>query len=141
MIPLLLLLVVGLFQFGKVFNYWISLNHLANEGARWAAVDKVPGNTAPTGTQIKDYIRGQILTGDLQNKVGPNGIKLCFVGASATQPQVGDAVTVLLAAPNPISIFSLAIAITIRGSATMRLEQAPAANKLAGGRSAHREAR
>ena len=52
-IPLLLLLVVGLFQFGKVFNYWISLNHLANEGARWAAVDKVPGNPTPSGTEIK----------------------------------------------------------------------------------------
>jgi Flp pilus assembly protein TadG len=49
-IPLLLLLVVGIFEFGKAFNYWIDLNHLANEGARWAAVDKVPpyagnGNT------------------------------------------------------------------------------------------------
>ena len=41
-IPLLLLLIVGIIEFGKAFNYWIDLNHLANEGARWAAVEKVP---------------------------------------------------------------------------------------------------
>jgi Flp pilus assembly protein TadG len=134
-IPLLLLLVVGLFEFGKTFNYWISLDHLANEGARWAAVDKVPTmTTPPSGNDIKNYVRSQILTDELKNKVGPNGITLCFDGASATQPKVGDAVTVSLTAPNPISapFLDSALNITIRGKATMRLEQAPAAGQLAG---------
>lgn len=131
-IPLLLLLVVGLFEFGKTFNYWLNLNHLANEGARWAAVDRVPGNQTPTGDDIKAYIRSQILTGELQTNVGSSGITLCFDGASPTQPQVGDAVTVALAAPNPIKLLSGVMNITIRGKATMRLEQAPDADKLAG---------
>ena len=53
-IPLLLLLVFGIVQFGKAFNNWIDLNHLANESARWAAVNKIPphdgqpGNASPT---------------------------------------------------------------------------------------------
>jgi len=123
-IPLLLLLVVGLFEFGKTFNYWISLNHLANEGARWAAVDRVPGNPSPTAADITTYIKSQVLTQDLRNKVG---ITLCFTG-DGTNPQVGDAVTVTLAAANPIDVFSGAIPITIRGSATMRVEEAPASN-------------
>ena len=125
-IPLLLLLIVGLFEFGKTFNYWISLNHLANEGARWAAVDKVPPNIAtPSGNDIKNYIKSQVLTGELQNNVGSNGIKLCFTGTSP-EPQVGDAVTVRLAARNPIRLLSGVMNITIVGSATMRLERAPA---------------
>ena len=33
-LPLVLLILVGLIEFGKAFNYWLSLNHLANEGAR-----------------------------------------------------------------------------------------------------------
>ena len=42
-LPLVLLLIVGMIEFGKAFNYWLSLNHLANETARWAAVDTSPG--------------------------------------------------------------------------------------------------
>jgi hypothetical protein len=37
-LPLLLLLILGMLDFGKAFNEWIDETHLANEGARLAAV-------------------------------------------------------------------------------------------------------
>ena len=43
-LPLLLLLLLGMIDFGKAINYWIDETHLANEGARWAAVNKNPGS-------------------------------------------------------------------------------------------------
>src|SRR5215211_656311 len=45
-LPLLLLLVIGMMDFGKAINYWIDESHLAAEGARFAAVDKNPGPEA-----------------------------------------------------------------------------------------------
>ena len=45
-LPVFLLLVAGILSFGRVFFYWIQANHMANETARWAAVDRNP--YAPT---------------------------------------------------------------------------------------------
>jgi Flp pilus assembly protein TadG len=39
-LPILVVLLFGMLEFGKAFNYWIDETHLANEGARWAVVDK-----------------------------------------------------------------------------------------------------
>jgi hypothetical protein len=148
-LPLLLLLIVGLFAFGNMFNSWLSLNHLANEGARWTAVDTVPpftlspyppnpGSATPAVNDLKLYIASQIASNGLLEKVAPlessgttrdlSNIGICYTpagGSGAAPPAVGDAVTVTLKAPNPIGLFSFVMNITLRGSATMRLEQAP----------------
>ena len=99
-IPLLLLLVVGIFEFGKAFNYWIDLNHLSNEGARWASVDKVPpygsnpGQSAPTCYQIKQYLLSQMNTGYLQSKVTLSNITLKVQTGGDNSADIGDPVTV-----------------------------------------------
>ena len=41
-VPVFMLIVVGMLAFGRVFFYWIGANHLANETARWAVVDRNP---------------------------------------------------------------------------------------------------
>ena len=46
-VPVFLLLVIGIISFGRVFFVWNDANHLANETARWAAVDQNP--YAPVG--------------------------------------------------------------------------------------------
>jgi Flp pilus assembly protein TadG len=61
-LPILLVLLLGMLDFGKSFNYWIDETHLANEGARWAAVNKNPG----AGT-LQQYIQGQADTVELRN--------------------------------------------------------------------------
>src|SRR5919199_6301171 len=55
-LPLLLLLILGMIDFGKAINYWIDNTHLANAGARLAVVNGNPCATAgststcPNGT-------------------------------------------------------------------------------------------
>src|SRR5207302_5587027 len=54
-LPLLLLLILGMIDFGKAINYWIDNTHLANEGARLAVVNSDPGGA----TRLQDYLIGQ----------------------------------------------------------------------------------
>jgi Flp pilus assembly protein TadG len=44
-LPLLLVLLLGMIDFGKAFTEWIDETHLANEGARLAAVNYCPNKT------------------------------------------------------------------------------------------------
>ena len=41
-LPLLLVILLGMLDFGKAFNEWMSQTHLASEGARLAAVNYCP---------------------------------------------------------------------------------------------------
>ncbi len=38
-LPLFLLIVVGIIQFGVGLNFWLDMQRIANQGARWAVVD------------------------------------------------------------------------------------------------------
>ena len=55
LIPLLIL-VVGILQFGIGLNYWLDMNRLSNQGARWAVVNSYPGcaRTDPNVTLMRD---------------------------------------------------------------------------------------
>ena len=48
-LPIFMIIVAGMLGFGRVFFYWIQANHVANETARWAIVDRNP--YAPTTLQ------------------------------------------------------------------------------------------
>ena len=48
-------IVVGLLGFGRVFFYWIEANHLANETARWAVVDRNPYDLSDR--RLQEYAR------------------------------------------------------------------------------------
>jgi Flp pilus assembly protein TadG len=61
-LPVVLLVIVGLISFGKAFNYWLDLNHMANESARWAVVNKVPPTTtAPEPKDLEQYVVNQVV--------------------------------------------------------------------------------
>src|SRR4051812_32213528 len=53
---MLFLVLLGILDFGKAFNYWNDTNQIAAEGARYAAVDRVPA-----GSSLQAYLR---TTGD-----------------------------------------------------------------------------
>ena len=65
--PLFLLIVVGIIQFGIGLNYWLDLNRLANQGARWAVVDhgwdtcsssdSPAGNASAIANRLQDYLK------------------------------------------------------------------------------------
>jgi Flp pilus assembly protein TadG len=125
-LPLLLVLLFGMLDFGKAFNYWIDQTHLANEGARWAAVNKNPG-----GGTLQEYIRSQANTAELRDggtASVPGAIEICISFPNGTS-QVGDPVRVTASASYSwLPFLGGRIGITstsISASATMRLEAVP----------------
>ena len=116
--PLFLLIVVGIIQFGIGLNYWLDLNRIANQGARWAVVNKYPGcgGTPPCSPTLKQHLESQPVSGGLN----PTAL-ICFEGAA--DGVVGQPVTVRMTSSFTfLPIMDLGT-ITLRGKATMRIEQ------------------
>jgi Flp pilus assembly protein TadG len=134
LMPVLALLLFGLLDFGKAFNYWIDETHLANEGARWAAVNKNPGSGG--GMTLQQYIRDQATTPELKNggtASVASALQVCitFPGGS----DVGDPVKVTVETTYRwLGLVADRLGITettIRGQSTMRIE-VPPTNYIAG---------
>jgi hypothetical protein len=132
-VPILLLVLFGLLDFGKAFNYWNDETHLAAEGARWAVVNSNPG-----GGTLQQYIQQQADTSELRSLA-----TVCISFPNGTS-NVGDPVTVKVKAHYPWIPFlrsrihilggtyvQLTLPGDITGTATMRLE-APPTNYTAG---------
>jgi hypothetical protein len=124
-LPLLLLLLFGMLDFGRAFNYWIDSTHLANEGARWAVVNHNPGSGS-----LQQYIQQQADTGELRSggsAAVPDPLNVCISfpnGGAVGQPvHVTASVTYhwLPFISNRIGV----LATTVTGSSTMRLEAVP----------------
>lgn len=124
--PVLLLLLLGMLEFGKAFNYWIDQTHLANEGARWAAVNRNPGPGS-----LQQYVRQQANTPELRNggttSVG-SPLQVCISFPNGTS-NVGDPVRVTVSTTyNWLPILGSRLGVTqtaMSASATMRLEARP----------------
>jgi len=54
-LPILLLLVLGISQFGITFSQWLEMEHAAREGARWGSLGYPRGTTSNDQT-----IRGKV---------------------------------------------------------------------------------
>ena len=133
--PLLLVLLFAILDFGRTFNYWIDATHLANEGARWAVVNK---NPASTGT-LQAYIVGQADTDELRNggsSAVPSPLSVCISFPSGAST-VGNPVQVTASVQYNWLPFLSSQALggltstTVSSSSTMRLE-APPTNYSAG---------
>jgi hypothetical protein len=133
LIPLLLL-VVGIIQFGIGLNYWLDMQRVANQGARWAAVNNWPpdcprGSASCTNapackalpratTTLQNSLQCQMLTAGVS---GSPTIQVCFPegGSRAT----GSPVKISIQAPfKLVPLFRIGT-IQLRANATMRLEQ------------------
>jgi Flp pilus assembly protein TadG len=122
-----LLLVVGIIQFGIGINYWLDMNRLSNQGARWAVVNEYPGCTRnsanPTvvscgGTvSLQRYVACQRLPGALKPTVD--------VSFPSTTSDVGDPVKVTVSSPYTFRAIMKLGTITLAARTTMRLEQKP----------------
>jgi Flp pilus assembly protein TadG len=122
-LPVLLLVLFGMLDFGKAFNYWIDSTHLANEGARWAVVNR---NPASSGT-LQNYIKQQADTAQLRDGAAVT-IQACDADSSGSIG-AGDPVQVKVAYDyNWLPFVGSKIGVvttTLAGTATMRLEQKP----------------
>lgn len=128
-LPLLLVLLFGMLDFGKAYNYWIDSTHLSATGARWAAVNKNPGDGA--GLSLQEAIRDQADTAELRE--GGTGavadpLQVCVSFPNGTS-NVGDPVEVTVSTEynflNYLQVNTGVTSKTITGSSTMRLEQTP----------------
>ena len=119
-LPLLLVLLLGMLDLGKAFNYWIDETHLAHEGARFAAVNKNPG----PGASLQESIKAQADTPELQD-----ALEVCISFPGANGAVVGEPVEVKVTSTYTFLGF-IADRLggpdaTILGTSTMRLERAP----------------
>jgi Flp pilus assembly pilin Flp len=116
-VPLLCVIIIAIFHFGKVMNYWLDLNHVASEGARKAAVNGLASDAA-----YDTWIRGRLETTELRDGgstsiPSPSEVEICLPEGG----DVGDPVTVQVAADYSLPFIGRTI--TLRGRATMRMEQ------------------
>jgi Flp pilus assembly protein TadG len=114
-LPVVLLLMLGIMDFGRALNYWNDANQLSADGARFAAVDRNPGSAA--GQTLQQYILSQGDTTQLRNNAT---VRVCF--PSGGTPAVGDPVKVKVQMPYTFFGFLGLGQITMTGASTMRLE-------------------
>jgi hypothetical protein len=136
----LLMVVAGIIYFGIGLNQWLDMNRIANQGARQAAVNNWPNQcprstvsgyscaTSNTGTacalvmasnsraRLQDVLRCQV-------RQSPD-VTICYPGKTPSTVEIGDPVKVTLSEPFKF-FFMDSLTVTLRASATMRLEQAP----------------
>jgi hypothetical protein len=151
-LPLLLLLMLGMLDFGKAFHDWIDQTHVANEGARLAAVNYCPDRTAADGcgwgttscpvsgtSCIAWFVANQLDTSELRppgrtaTEYAPqqNPAQACIRYPNGVSTQVGDPVEVTVNLRYQwLKYVTGKVALPngftdIRGKATMRLESLP----------------
>jgi Flp pilus assembly protein TadG len=121
-LPLLMLIVVVILDFGRALNYWVDTTHLASEGARYAAVDRVPAGYTSLQAFIRDQAdSGELRDGGSQSIADP--LEVCVTAAA--DDEVGDPVEVQVSTTYSwIPLLGIDDAsTTITGRATMRRER------------------
>jgi Flp pilus assembly pilin Flp len=136
-LPLILLLMLGMIDFGKAFNYWNDETHLANEAARYGVVNRNPFPQPPgfTGTwDLEHAIKEDADTGELKDGCGGCSIatpginvQFCFVnGITPADTQAGQPLRATVSANYHWLAYLVGRGLPaqsgLTGSATMRIE-------------------
>jgi Flp pilus assembly protein TadG len=128
-LPLLLLIVLGIMDFGRAMNYKNAATQLANEAARFLTVNRDPVTGAPpTCGALKSYLKTQADTTELSTMLQNGTLAISFPSGGAN---IGDPVRVTVTTTFGLLPFTqnqagLLPTIPMTGRATMRLEQQPA---------------
>jgi Flp pilus assembly protein TadG len=129
----LLFIVIGILYFGRFFNYMLDQTHLANVGARYAAVGQNPG-CPPSGTcsysTLAQYVQSLTEPGELQSGSTdvPQKATVCIKLPAGSSGSQGDPVEVDVTAKYHFLPFLKVTDITVTETATMRLETSIAGN-------------
>jgi Flp pilus assembly protein TadG len=116
-LPILLLVILGIVDFGKAWAYKNDEVHLANQAARYAAVNSC---SACGGQTINNFIKGQAESSEL--KTGMT-VDIRFTSAGAKNHCAGEPIKVTLTYAYHFLGFLHLNPVTVQGSATMRLEK------------------
>jgi Flp pilus assembly protein TadG len=126
-LPVLLFVILALFDFGTGIFYWLDATHVANEGARLAAVAG-PSQTSCSAlaTYIQQETSGQLKNGNASASGVQSPSKIIIAFPLGGTPKIGDPVTVTVQASfKYVPAGYIPGSMAINASATMRLEQAP----------------
>lgn len=128
-LPVLLIVLLGIVEFGRALVYWNNTTQIASVGARWAIVNEWPGRAS--GVLLEDAIKTEVPTqqgwGDLTDSIDVC-IEARDVDGDANPREVGDAVLVRVAFTFRWSFMPSWIDMDDRevvSTATMRLENEP----------------
>jgi hypothetical protein len=132
-LPILMVIVFGIVDFGKAFNYWNSATHIAAEGARYAAVDGKPYPGSPGTLQAQLLAQGDTeeLRGEGNDEASVASAQVCvmFPATSGTgtnpDPKRGDPVEVEMTFEYSWIPMLGVDDTSIASTAVMRLERAP----------------
>lgn len=121
----LLILVAGIIYFGIGLNYWLDMQRIANQGARWAAVNNWPpdcavGTASPPGcpspNTLQESLKRMAIADGLEKSVTAN---VCYPTGNRI---AGEPVRVRL--ESDFTFFFIdRVRVKLVGEATMRLEQ------------------
>ena len=134
MLPILLLVLFSMLDFGKLFNYWQDATHISAEGARFAAVNRKPSPSDSTSLQLQllgqadtpELRSGDLADGTASSSV-PTGAQVCISFPNGTS-NGGDPVRVTITFTYHWLSFlgtTLGPSQTVTSSSTMRLEALP----------------
>jgi TadE-like protein len=117
-----LLLVGGIIYFGIALNYWLDTQRLANQGARWAVVNEYPGcpRTGPP-TPCAPTLQRQIACQAVADGLKPT-VSISFPNGPSASTR-GNPVKVIVSTSFTMLPIVGVGTITLRGEATMRIEQ------------------
>jgi hypothetical protein len=122
----LMLIVAGIIQFGIALNYWLDMQRIANQGARWAAVNNwppdCPKGSPPTSclspNTLQETLRRQMLSAGLKNNPDTS-VQVCYPDGAS---DLGDPVRVQIDSTFKLLPILGAGKLNLSAKATMRLE-------------------
>ena len=94
----MLILTLGLIQYGMLYNAVLSLNNLAREGARFAAVRvKEVNNKEQMQAQVCTYLQARAKGTSIEPaKLSPSEVSVDWSSTAAGQPTAGQPVRVVI---------------------------------------------
>jgi Flp pilus assembly protein TadG len=95
-LPVLILLLFGMIEFGRAFNYWNDATHISAEGARFAVVNRKPDPSNAGSLQVQ--LRDQADTSELRSggsSALPTPAQVCVDFPNGTS-NIGDPVRVTM---------------------------------------------
>jgi Flp pilus assembly protein TadG len=132
-LPVLVLVLFAILDFGKAFNYWNDATHIAAEGARYAAVNGKPYPGSPGSLQAQLLAEGdtsELRSGGTESVDSAPQVCLSFPSptdptATNPTPHRGDPVRVTMTFEYSwLPVLDLG-STSITSSAVMRLETTP----------------
>jgi len=140
-LPMILLILLGMIDVGKAVNYWNDETHLANEAARYAAVNKSP----VTGATINQAVHDEADSAELRNggtgSVSSPGVQICiwfpenhhkYADPNVRDHEIGDSVQVIVHAQYNWLAYLVGNGLPshsdLTATSTMRIEQTYRAN-------------